>query len=204
MNGLKDRTRRELMIRAVKDLDKAMAIATYLRDFDSIQNVLSITSKQEIMKKNSSCKGKGHYANQCKGPIKKINQIDISNSDTEEYEIEQINTLTNSPNHILQSKALINGIELTGGFDCGATVSVLSHDIAVKNNIEIIPSDFKVKTATRLITKVCCKTSPLKVVGNNHICMIEFAVLDHDDNEVLIRFVKPNVVFFFNKKKDKN
>jgi len=34
------------------------------------------------------CKGKGHYANQCKLPIKKINQIDIYKSDSEEYEID--------------------------------------------------------------------------------------------------------------------
>ncbi|CAF0994220.1 unnamed protein product [Brachionus calyciflorus] len=247
MNGLKDRTRRELKIRAVKDLDNAMAIATNLeQDFDSIQNVNYIKTRNNDKKffvnrninkttnfnnkpfkkrfiselednknkntwnksynkpKNYShqiqpdrnvnktvinchrCKGKGYYANQCNIPIKKINQIHISNSDSEEYEIEQINTLTNSPNHITRSKALINGIELTVGFDSETTVSVLSHDIAVKNKIEIQPSDCKVKTATGLITKVSGKTSQLEVVINNHICMIEFVVFDHEDNDVLL------------------
>ncbi|CAF0975655.1 unnamed protein product [Brachionus calyciflorus] len=111
-------------------------------------------------------KGKRHYANQCKVHIKMINQINISNSDSEEYEIEQIITLTYRQNHIIRSKALINGIELTVGLDSGATVSVLSHDIAVKNNIQILSSDCKVKTAT--------------------INYQEFVVFDHEDNDVLL------------------
>ena len=51
MNGLKDRTRRELKISAVKDLDNAMAIATNLeQDFDSIQNVNYIKTRNNDKK----------------------------------------------------------------------------------------------------------------------------------------------------------
>ncbi|CAF1062661.1 unnamed protein product [Brachionus calyciflorus] len=155
MNGLKDRTRRELKIRAVKDLDNAMAIATNLeQDFDSIQNV---------------------------------NYTKTRNNDKKFFVNRNINKTTNFNNKPFE-KPLINGIELTVGFDSGATVSVLSHEIAVKNNIEILPSDCKVKTATGLITKLSGKTSPLEVIINNHSCMIEFVVFDHEDNDVLLDY----------------
>ena len=72
------------------------------------------------------------------------------------------------------------------GIDCGATSSIMDHMTAVRNNIEILKTDCKIRTATGVVTEASGKTKPLEVNIQGHICLIEFIVFDHKDHDVLL------------------
>ena len=97
-----------------------------------------------------------------------------------------LSTVKNKSNHILNTTAKVEKVDLTFGLDCGATISVLSAETVNKNAIHILPSDTKVKTATGEISNVIGKTKPLRVEINGFVSYISFIILDYDDFDGLL------------------
>ncbi|CAF1142183.1 unnamed protein product, partial [Brachionus calyciflorus] len=57
---------------------------------------------------------------------------------------------------------------------------------AIKNNIEILRSDLKIRTANGMVCHISGITKPLEVDLSGHKCFIEFLVFDHEDHDVLL------------------
>ncbi|CAF0753507.1 unnamed protein product [Brachionus calyciflorus] len=60
------------------------------------------------------------------------------------------------------------------GNDYGATSSIMDHMTAVRNNIEILKTDCKIRTSTGGVTEASGKIKPLEVNIQGHICLNEF------------------------------
>ncbi|CAF1111095.1 unnamed protein product, partial [Brachionus calyciflorus] len=130
----------------------------------------------------SRCKQTGHYANNCKKNLTKVNSVGVNDQD----KVFMISLNPPKPKCIPTVKGKINGIELKIGLDCGATTSTMNHMTAVRNNIKIHKSSHKIKTATGMISEASGKTSNLEVEIGGRKHELEFIVFDHNDHDVLL------------------
>ncbi|CAF0793666.1 unnamed protein product [Brachionus calyciflorus] len=91
--------------------------------------------------KNKEYWKKGHYANKCYANLNKINSLKISKNEEEEKVYVAL-LEERGPKNICSVKILKDKKPLKIGLDCGATNSVMNHMTAIKNDIEILRSDF--------------------------------------------------------------
>ncbi|CAF1106249.1 unnamed protein product [Brachionus calyciflorus] len=124
---------------------------------------------------------KGHYKNECRVNINKINSVDVV-----EDKVYVIYLDKAGPKNICSVKGKIADKEMKIGIDGGASSSILDHMTAVMNNIEILKTDCKIRTATGVVTEASGKTKPLEMNIQGHICLIEFIVFDHKDHDFLL------------------
>ncbi|CAF0938986.1 unnamed protein product [Brachionus calyciflorus] len=90
------------------------------------------------------------------------------------------------PKNICSIKGLVDNKTLKLGLDCGATNSIMNHMTAIKNKIEILRSNLKIRTANGEISHISGITKPLEVNISGYKGLIEFLVFDHEDHDVLL------------------
>ncbi|CAF0816672.1 unnamed protein product [Brachionus calyciflorus] len=130
------------------------------------------------------CKRKGHYENTCYANLRKINSVKL-NEDLENKVYVVYLDKVGSKN-ICSIKGLVDNKTLKLGLDCGATNSIMNHMKAIKNKIEILRSNLKIRTANGKISHISGITKPLEVNISGYKCLIEFLVFDHEDHDVLL------------------
>jgi len=131
------------------------------------------------------CQKMGHISKNCRSYDKKQS---IKPSNMVEPVVSQILTIKNAENieSLLHVNGKISGIPLTMSLDSGSTVSIISAKIVKAYNIDVLPSNIKVKTANNAISDVIGITNELLTEVHGHSCSLQFVVLDHDDHEVLL------------------
>ncbi|CAF1138545.1 unnamed protein product, partial [Brachionus calyciflorus] len=107
------------------------------------------------------CKRKGHYAN----------NFYLDNS---------------GPKNICSIKGLVDKKLMKLGLDCGATNSIMNNMTAINNNIEILRSELKIRTANSIVSEISGITRPIEVNISGHKCNMQFLVFDHEDHDVLL------------------
>ncbi|CAF0957934.1 unnamed protein product [Brachionus calyciflorus] len=66
----------------------------------------------------------------------------------------------------------------------------MNHMTAINNYIEILRSELKIRTANGIVSEISGITRPLEVNISDHKCNMHFLVFDHEDHDVLIRFLE--------------
>lgn len=141
------------------------------------------------------CHLKGHMASTCRVRLDKQQQSNQGVRRQDRRSTEQTTvkpkTKTTAVCHtqaesILSTIGTIKGVKVRMSLDCGAVESILSVNLIDRLNVELLPSDVKVKTATNEIRKVVGTTGPLEIEVEGHVCKIPFLVLDIEDHDVLL------------------
>ncbi|CAF0793408.1 unnamed protein product [Brachionus calyciflorus] len=90
------------------------------------------------------------------------------------------------PKNICSIKGLVDNKTLKLGLDCGTTNSIMNNMTVIKNKIEILRSNLKIRTANGKISHISGIRKPLEVNISGYKCLIEFLVFDHEDHDVLL------------------
>lgn len=98
-------------------------------------------------------------------------------------QIRKVYTALSTQSGLLGTIAKIDKFQIPVFFDTGAEISTKT---AAKYNIQINPSDIKVKVADNTINDVIGKTNPLNVTLGDSYCNISFLVMEHDDHPILL------------------
>ncbi len=80
----------------------------------------------------------------------------------------------------------INGRKIRVYFDTGAEISIMSNDVAKKNNFKIKPSEIKLRMANNEIDEPIGETEPLDIRIDNTIVTIKFYVIKHNFHPILL------------------
>ncbi|CAF1148008.1 unnamed protein product, partial [Brachionus calyciflorus] len=130
------------------------------------------------------CKREGHYANNCYANLNKVNSLNVCNDPEEKIYVVYLDN--SGPKNICSIKGLVDNKLMKIGLDCGATNSIMNHMTAMNNNIEILRSELKIRTANGIVSEISGITRPLEVNISGHKCNMQFLVFDHEDHDVLL------------------
>jgi hypothetical protein len=203
INGLRNKVKFEVQIRAPKTLNKAYTYASTFEDcmsktkFKDEKINFVKTENKKVFKKNFTkktnkkcfkCNKEGHYSNECRSQIKCFKCQKVGHKANEcRVKKEKVNIVEEEKNKLLMINGKINGkIIKRIIFDIGATTSIMAEKTAKKFGFKINSCESRVKVADDRVIEVLGKSEPLLINIREHVCKISFLILKHDEYDVLL------------------